>query len=176
MAYDVVVADGGGVVVVHGRGGGGGGRVVHVVVVVVVPAAARGGPAAAPGVARVPRAAAAVLLLLLSLAVLLALHPPVLEPDLDLPLRQVEVPRQLPPLLLGHVRVEEELLLQLQGLELGVGLPLLPHADVAGPVVQGVAQAGWGEEEAWKKKMEMFCMSLFVTLSFPVSLSLALKT
>ena len=32
----------------------------------------------------------------LSLSVLLALHPPVLEPDLDLSLRQVEVPRQLP--------------------------------------------------------------------------------
>ena len=32
----------------------------------------------------------------LPLSVLLALHPPVLEPDLDLPLRQVEVPSQLP--------------------------------------------------------------------------------
>ena len=32
----------------------------------------------------------------LSLSVLLALHPPVLEPDLDLSLRQVEVPCQLP--------------------------------------------------------------------------------
>ena len=45
---------------------------------------------------------------LLSLVVLLALHPPVLEPDLDLSLRQVEVPRQLPPLLLRDVGVEEE--------------------------------------------------------------------
>ena len=33
----------------------------------------------------------------LTLSVLLALHPPVLEPDLDLSLRQVEVPCQLPP-------------------------------------------------------------------------------
>ena len=32
----------------------------------------------------------------LALGVLLALHPPVLEPDLDLSLRQVEVPSQLP--------------------------------------------------------------------------------
>ena len=32
----------------------------------------------------------------LSLSVLLALHPPVLEPDLDLSLRQVEVPCQFP--------------------------------------------------------------------------------
>ena len=32
----------------------------------------------------------------LTLSVLLALHPPVLEPDLDLSLRQVEVPCQLP--------------------------------------------------------------------------------
>ena len=33
----------------------------------------------------------------LPLRVLLGLHPPVLEPDLDLTLREVEVPCQLPP-------------------------------------------------------------------------------
>ena len=32
----------------------------------------------------------------LPLSVLLALHPPVLEPDLDLSLSEVEVPRQFP--------------------------------------------------------------------------------
>ena len=32
----------------------------------------------------------------LGLVLLLPLHPPVLEPDLDLSLRQVEVPSQLP--------------------------------------------------------------------------------
>lgn len=78
-----------------------------------------------------------VLLLRLPLAVLLVLHPPVLEPDLHLPLGQVQVPRQLPPLLLRNVRVEQELLLQLQRLELGVGLAFLPHRHLAGPL-QGV--------------------------------------
>lgn len=51
------------------------------------------------------------LLRCLPLRVLLVLHPPVLEPDLHLPLRQVEVPGQLPPLLLRDVRVEQELFL-----------------------------------------------------------------
>ena len=32
----------------------------------------------------------------LPLRVLLALHPPVLEPDLDLSLGQIQIPRQLP--------------------------------------------------------------------------------
>lgn len=74
-----------------------------------------------------------VLLRRLPLRVLFVLHPAVLEPYLDLPLRKVEVSRQLPPLLLGHVGVEEELLLQLQGLELGVRLALLPHRHLPRP-------------------------------------------
>jgi hypothetical protein len=78
--------------------------------------------------------AGVALLRLLPLAVLLVLHAAVLEPDLYLALRQVEVARQLPPLLLGHVGVEEELLLQLQRLELGVGLAFLAHRHVARPL------------------------------------------
>ena len=42
----------------------------------------------------------------LSLGVFLGLHSPVLEPYLDLPLCQVEVSGQLPPLLFGDVSVE----------------------------------------------------------------------
>lgn len=41
-----------------------------------------------------------VLLLRLSLAVLLVLHPPILEPDLYLSLCEIQVPRQLPSFLL----------------------------------------------------------------------------
>ena len=70
----------------------------------VVGAAAPSAAAAAPAPPAGPRgrvlAALRGVRLLLSLVVLLALHPAVLEPDLDLALGQVQVPRQLPPLLL----------------------------------------------------------------------------
>ena len=56
------------------------------------------------------------------------------------------------PSLLGDVCVEEELLLELERLVLGVGLPLLPHAHVAGPVVQRVSEPGSGEEESCAEK------------------------
>ena len=134
---------------------------MEAVVAPVVAAVVRASPATVVGARTAGTAAAApagagggVLLcgvcLLLSLVVLLALHPAVLEPDLDLALGEVEVPGQLPPLLLGDVGVEEELLLQLERLELGVGLPLLPHAHVARPVVQRVPQPRRREEEACK--------------------------
>ena len=58
------------------------------------------------------------------LVLLLPLHPPVLEPDLDLPLRQAQRVRDLDPPPPGQVAVEVELLLQLQGLITGVGRPL----------------------------------------------------
>ena len=50
------------------------------------------------------------------LVLLLPLHPPVLEPDLDLPLRQAQRVRDLDPPPPGQVAVEVELLFQLQGL------------------------------------------------------------
>lgn len=73
------------------------------------------------------------LLGLLPLAVLLILHPSVLKPNFDLPFGQVEVPGQLPPLLFGDVGVEEELLLQLQRLEFGIGLAFFPHCHLTCP-------------------------------------------
>ena len=97
-------------------------RVVITVVVVVVVAG---------------RARVVVLLRCLPLGVFLVFHSAVLEPYFDLPLREVEVSRQLPPLLLGDVGVEKELFLQLERLELGVGLALFSDSDLAGPL-QGV--------------------------------------
>ena len=59
----------------------------------------------------------------LGLVLLLPLHPPVLEPDLDLPLCQTEGVSDLYPPPPGEVAVEVELLLQLQRLVASVGLP-----------------------------------------------------
>ena len=58
----------------------------------------------------------------LRLVLLLPLHPPVLEPDLDLALRQTESVCDLYPPTPSEISVEVELLLQLQGLVPGVGL------------------------------------------------------
>lgn len=46
----------------------------------------------------------------LSLAVLLVLHPPILEPDLYLALGKIEVSGKFPALLFRNVSVEQELL------------------------------------------------------------------
>lgn len=81
-----------------------------------------------------------ILLLGLPLAVLLVLHPTVLKPDLDLALGQIQIARKLPSLLLRHVSVEEELLLQLESLELGVWFTFLPYRHLARPF-QGVGAA-----------------------------------
>ena len=51
-------------------------------------------------------------LVLLSLAVLFALHSTILEPDLDLALRQVEVSCQFPTFLFRHIGIEEEFFFQ----------------------------------------------------------------
>ena len=129
--------------------------VVVVVVMVVMSGIGRGGcsggccccrsRAVGVGVA-VPAAG------LLPLAVFLVLHPPVLEPDLHLTLRQVEVAGQLPALLFGHVGVEEELLFQFQRLELGVRLPLLAHRHLAGPLERiGTERTFWNAKEEQKR-------------------------
>ena len=56
----------------------------------------------------------------LELVVFLPLHPPVLEPDLDLPLREAEGMGDLDPPSARQVPVEVKLFLQLQGLVPGV--------------------------------------------------------
>ena len=58
----------------------------------------------------------------LGLVLLLPLHPPVLEPDLDLALRQTESVGDLYPPTPCEISVEVELLLQLQGLVASVRL------------------------------------------------------
>ncbi len=93
-----------------------------VVVAAVVMAGVVGVGAAAVGVAG-----------LLPLAVLLVLHPPILEPDLDLTFRQVEIARQFPALLLRHVGVKQELFLQFERLEFRVRFPLLAHSHLSRP-------------------------------------------
>lgn len=59
--------------------------------------------------------------------VLLVLHPTVLEPYLDLPLRQHQRMSDLDPPSAGQVLVEVKLLLQLQHLVPGVRGPLSLH-------------------------------------------------
>lgn len=56
---------------------------------------------------------------------LLALHPPVLEPDLDLALGELQLAGDLPALLAGDVGGVEELVLEDHGLVAGVGFPFL---------------------------------------------------
>ena len=78
------------------------------------------------------------LVLGLLLALFLHLHPPVLEPDLHLPLRQVERARHLMPPVPREVHVEQELLLKLERLVFGVRAPLLPGGASVQPVGRGV--------------------------------------
>lgn len=61
-------------------------------------------------------------------------HPAVLEPDLDLPLREVEQPCHLVPAVPGEVHVEQKLFLQFQRLVFGVGAALLPRGACMEPV------------------------------------------
>ncbi len=53
--------------------------------------------------------------------VLFPLHPPILEPDFDLPLREAEGVCDFYPPSPGQVAVEVELLLELEDLVTGVG-------------------------------------------------------
>lgn len=59
---------------------------------------------------------------------LLELHPAVLEPDFHLSVREVHAAADLETPLAGQVHVEQELLLQLERLVLGVRAALLPAA------------------------------------------------
>ena len=68
----------------------------------------------------------------LPLRVLLGLHPPVLEPDLDLALGEAQRVGDLDPAAPREIVVEVELLLELEGLEPGVGLPPPPPRAAVG--------------------------------------------
>ena len=81
------------------------------------------------------------LVLGLVFALFLHFHPPVLEPDLDLALRQVEGARHLMPPVPREVHVEQELLLQLERLVFGVRTALLPGGARVEPVGRWVI---WG--------------------------------
>lgn len=61
-------------------------------------------------------------------------HPPVLEPDFDLPVSEVHTAADLQTTLSSQVHVEEKLLLQLQSLMLGVGAALLSATLCCEPV------------------------------------------
>lgn len=78
---------------------------------------------------------------LLPLRVFFILHPAILEPYLNLPLGEVKISGQLPSLLLRHVSVEQELLLQLQGLVLRVRLTFFANSHLTSPL-EGVG-TGW---------------------------------
>lgn len=64
-------------------------------------------------------------------AQLLLFHSPVLEPDFDLAVGEVQHSRELQPFLFVDVNVKEEFPLQLANLKLGVRTPLLPGAGSA---------------------------------------------
>ena len=64
-------------------------------------------------------------------------HSTNLEPDLDLSLRESQVSRELPALLLADVGAVEELLFQLNCLIFGVGLPLLTQRMIGSPIEGG---------------------------------------
>ena len=59
-----------------------------------------------------------------SLVQLLALHAPVLEPDLDLTLAEMQFARDLPPLLARNVRVSDEFVFKHHCLIARIRLPL----------------------------------------------------
>lgn len=61
-------------------------------------------------------------------------HPPVLEPDFDLPVSEVHTTADLQATLSSQVHVEEKLLLQLQSLVLRVGAALLSTTLCCEPV------------------------------------------
>lgn len=59
-----------------------------------------------------------------------------------LSLSQIQIPGQLPALLFGNIRIEEELFLKLQSLEFRVRFAFLTHGHLTGPF----ERIGWG---AW---------------------------
>ena len=73
-------------------------------------------------------------------------HPAVLEPDLNLPFREVEQSGHLVPAVPGEVHVEQKLFLQFQRLMFSIGAALLPSGTRMEPVGSRVAWGGGGEK------------------------------
>ena len=71
-------------------------------------------------------------------AQLLLFHSPILKPDFNLAVGEVQHSGQLKPFLFVDVNVEEEFPLQLSNLKLGVWTPLLP-----------CARSAWRPNEKW---------------------------
>lgn len=69
----------------------------------------------------------------LSLAVLLVLHTPILEPDFHLTFGKIEVPSKFPALLLRNVSVEQELFFQFERLEFRVRFAFLANSHLPRP-------------------------------------------
>ena len=71
------------------------------------------------------------------LVLLLVPHPAVLEPDLNLPVGELQGGRHVQPPRAGEVGAEVELLLQLQQLAAAEGRPLPPQADAPSSLAAG---------------------------------------
>ena len=90
---------------------------------------------------------------LLGLGLPLVLHAPVLEPDFDLPLGQVQQGRDFHPPGPAEVLVEVELLLQLQQLGVGVRSPQPTGAPSSPGALHNLRRA-WGEENKQPRQRE----------------------
>lgn len=86
----------------------------------------------------------------LTLTRLLVLHPPILKPYLHLSLGQIQIPRELPSLLLRDVGIEEELLLELECLEFGVGLAFLSNCHLTSPFEGIITNSHPGHSDSTK--------------------------
>lgn len=64
----------------------------------------------------------------------LHLHSPVLKPDFDLPLSQIQDPRDLESAVSREVHIEQKLLFQLESLVLCVRASLLPRGAGVYPI------------------------------------------
>lgn len=68
----------------------------------------------------------------------LHLHPPVLKPDFDLPLGQIQDPSDLVPAVSSEVHVKQKLLLQFESLVLCIRASFLPCGAGMYPICHGV--------------------------------------
>ena len=68
----------------------------------------------------------------------LHLHPPVLKPDFDLPLGQIQDPGHLEPAVSSQIHIEQKLLFQFESLVLCVRASLLPRGAGVYPICHWV--------------------------------------